>query len=304
MDLWAVTADDVVINALPLFHVHGLGVCLLGALARGATTRLVPRFTPAAVVAAARGGATVFMSVPTMVHRIIAAMDDDAATALGSLRLVTCGSAALSAEHLRAFAARTGVTILERYGMTETLITLSNPLEGERRPGAVGWPVPGTEIRVVDDELQVRSIGTMKGYWNRPDADAESFVEGGEEGRWFKTGDVVTRDDDGCVRIVGRASQDILKVGGYKLSTREIEEQLETHPAVREVAVVGLADVEWGERVCAVVALHPGATLTLAEAQAHVQLAEVKRPRELVLVDALPRTALGKVMKSALKPRG
>ena len=300
MDHWAVGPADAVVNALPLFHVHGLCVCLLGALARGACTRLVPRFTPAAVVDAARGGATVLMCVPTMVHRLLAAMDDDAAAALGGLRLVTCGSAALPAEQLRAFEARTGLTILERYGMSETLITLSNPLDGARRPGAVGWPVPGTEVRVVDDELQVRSPGTMRGYWNRPDADADAFVDDAD-GRWFRTGDVVTRDDDGCVRVVGRASQDILKVGGHKLSTREIEEQLEGHPAVREVAVVGLPDAEWGERVCAVVALRPGATLTLAEAQAHVRLAEVKRPRELVIVDELPRNALGKVMKSALK---
>ncbi|MDB4929260.1 MAG: AMP-dependent synthetase and ligase [Myxococcaceae bacterium] len=303
MALWGVTARDVVINALPLFHVHGLCVALLGALSRGAATRLVPRFSPEAVVDAARRGATVFMSVPTMVHRLLGALDDDGAAALGALRLVTCVSAALSAEHLRAFEARTGLTILERYGMSETLITLSNPLDGERRAGAVGWPVPGTLIRVVDDELQVSSPGTMKAYWQRPDADAESFVTEAEGRRWFKTGDVVALDDDGCVRIVGRASQDIMKVGGFKLSTREIEEQIEAHPAVREVAVVGLPDEEWGERVCAVVALRDGATLTLAELQAHVKLAEVKRPRALVLVDALPRNALGKVLKSALKAR-
>jgi len=303
MALWGVTDADVVLNALPLFHVHGLCVCLLGALSRGACTRLLPRFSPEAVVDGARRGATVFMSVPTMIHRLLGALDDDGAAALGSLRLVTCGSAALPAEQLRAFEARTGVTILERYGMSETLITLSNPLEGERRAGAVGWPVPGTAIRVVDDELWVSSAGAMKAYWNRPDADAEAFVTDAVGQRWFRTGDVVALDDDGCVRVVGRASQDILKVGGYKLSTREIEEQIEGHPAVREVAVVGVADAEWGERVCAVVALREGATLTLAELQAHVKLAEVKRPRELVLVDALPRNALGKVMKAALKAR-
>jgi len=303
MDLWAVAPSDVVLDALPLFHVHGLCVCLLGALSRGACVRLVPRFSPAAVVDGARRGATVFMSVPTMVHRLLGALDDEGASALSSLRLVTCGSAALSADHLRAFEARTGHTILERYGMSETLITLSNPLVGERRAGAVGWAVPGTRVRVVDDELQVSSPGTMKGYWNRPDADAESFVVDGEGARWFRTGDVVTLDDDGCVRIVGRASQDILKVGAYKLSTREIEEQIEAHPAVREVAVVGVADEEWGERVCAVVALREGASLTLAELREHVKLAEVKRPRELVVLDELPRNAMGKVMKSALKER-
>jgi len=143
----------------------------------------------------------------------------------------------------------------------------------------------------------------MKGYWNRPDADAESFVTDAEGARWFRTGDVVSLDDDGCVRIVGRASQDILKVGGYKLSAREIEEQIEAHPAVREVAVVGVADEEWGERVCAVVALREGASLTLAELREHVKLAEVKRPRELLVLDELPRNAMGKVMKPALKQR-
>jgi len=301
MSLWGVCPDDVVLNALPLFHVHGLCVCLLGALSRGACTRLVPRFSPEAVVDGARRGATVFMSVPTMVHRLLAALDDDGARALSSLRLVTCGSAALSADNLRAFEARTGLTILERYGMSETLITLSNPLVGERRPGAVGWPVPGTLIRVVDDELQVSSPGTMRSYWNRPDADAEVFVTDAEGTRWFRTGDVVALDPDGCVRIVGRASQDIMKVGGYKLSTREIEEHIETHPAVREVAVVGLADPEWGEKVCAVVVLHPDTSLTLDELRAHVKLAESKRPRALVFRDELPRNALGKVMKSALK---
>ncbi len=301
MSLWGIGPDDVVLNALPLFHVHGLCVCLLGALSRGACTRLLPRFSPEAVVDGARHGATVFMSVPTMVHRLLAALDDDGARTLSSLRLVTCGSAALSADNLRAFEARTGLTILERYGMSETLITLSNPLVGERRPGAVGWPVPGTLIRVVDDELQVSSPGTMRSYWNRPDADAEVFVTDAEGIRWFRTGDVVALDPDGCVRIVGRASQDIMKVGGYKLSTREIEEQIETHPAVREVAVVGLPDAEWGERVCAVVVLHPGASLTLDALRAHVKLAESKRPRALVFREELPRNALGKVMKSALK---
>lgn len=304
MELWAVGPGDVVLDALPLFHVHGLCVCLLGALSRGACTRVIPRFSPEAVVDGARRGATVFMSVPTMVHRLLGALDDAGAAALSSLRLVTCGSAALSADQLRAFEARTGLTILERYGMSETLITLSNPLVGERRAGAVGWPVPGTAVRVVDDELQVCSAATMKGYWRRPDADAEAFVTDGEGRRWFKTGDVVALDPDGCVRVVGRASQDVLKVGGHKLSTREIEEQIEAHPAVREAAVVGLPDAEWGERVCAVVALREGASLTLGELRGHVTLAEHKRPRELVVVDALPRNALGKVMKAALKPTG
>jgi len=298
---WGISPDDVVLNSLPWFHVHGLCVCLLGALSRGACTRVIPRFSPEAVVAGVRDGGTVWMSVPTMIHRVLGALGEDDARALGALRLVTCGSAALSAEQLAAFRDRTGLTILERYGMSETLITLSNPLHGTRVPGAVGWPVGETRVRVVDDELLIASPSTMRGYWNRPDADADVFVHDPDGTRWFRTGDIVSRDPDGCVRIVGRASQDILKVGGHKLSTREIEEHIATHPAVREVAVVGLADAEWGERVCAVVVLHPGASLTLEALQAHVQLAEVKRPRVLRVVEALPRNALGKVMKAALK---
>ena len=305
MSLWGVSDDDVIVHALPLFHVHGLCVALLGALLRGATTRLLPRFSAEAVVDAAATGGTVFMSVPTMIHRLLGHLDArpvDGAV-LGRLRLLSCGSAALSADHLVAFRDKTGLTILERYGMSETLITLSNPLHGARKPGSVGRAVPGTSLRIVDDELQVKTPGMMRGYWNRPDADAEVFVDDG----WFTTGDVVSVDDDGAVSIVGRASQDILKVGGYKLSTREIEEQLERHPAILEVAVVGEPDAEWGERVVAVVALRkapagqPPFTLTLQDAQAAVHLHESKKPRRLVVVDALPRNALGKVQKPLVK---
>lgn len=312
VDLWGIDKNDVVVNPLPLFHVHGLCVCLLGALLRGAATRLVTAFSPAAVVEAivggvgGVGGGTVFMSVPTMVHRLMAALDEDSAfaEALGRLRLMTCGSAALSAELLLRFRAKTGLTILERYGMTETLITLSNPLTGARKPGSVGWPVPGTRIRVVDDELQVKSPGMMRGYWRRPDADAQAFTSGaGDDAGWFITGDVVAVDDDGAVRIVGRASHDILKVGGFKISAREIEEQLEAHPAVAEVCVVGVADEEWGEKIVAVVVLRPSMTLTLAEAQAATALTAAKKPRSLVVVSELPRNAMGKVMKAVVKAR-
>ena len=306
VDLWGIDKNDVVVNPLPLFHVHGLCVCLLGALMRGAATRLVPAFSPAAVVEAVFRGGTVLMSVPTMVHRLMQSLDEDAdfAEALGRLRLMTCGSAALSAELLLRFRAKTGLTILERYGMTETLITLSNPLTGARKPGSVGWPVPGTRIRVVDDELQVKSPGMMRGYWRREDADATAFTTGdGDDAGWFLTGDVVAIDDDGAVRIVGRASHDVLKVGGFKISAREIEEQLERHPAVAEVCVVGVADEEWGEKIVAVVVLRETMTLTLAEAQAATALTAAKKPRSLVVVSELPRNAMGKVMKAVVKAR-
>ncbi len=303
MQLWAIGPDDVVINPLPLFHVHGLCVCLLGALWHGARVILIDRFTPAAIVDAVRAGGNVLMTVPTMIHRLLAHFEHAGADAdvIGRLRLVTCGSAALSASQLVAFRDRTGLTILERYGMSETLITLSNPLVGERVAGAVGRPVPGTVIRVIDDELQVRSAGMMKGYWNRADADAEAFVVDEQGQRWFRTGDAVVVDNDGVVRLVGRLSQDILKVGGFKLSTREIEEAIASHNDVVEVAVIGLPDPEWGETVCAVVVVAPGAALTLEIVRAHVQLGPMKKPRRLIVVAALPRNALGKVQKHVLK---
>jgi acyl-CoA synthetase (AMP-forming)/AMP-acid ligase II len=299
MQLWGIGPGDVVVNALPLFHVHGLCVALLGPLWAGATVRLVDRFSPTSMLAAIDAGGTVAMTVPTMVFRLLehlSTQPGDAARC-ARLRLMTCGSAALSPTQLEAFRDATGLTILERYGMSETLITLSNPLEGERIAGAVGRPVPGTSIRVVDDELQVRTPGMMRGYHNRPDADAEVFVVDDAGQRWFRTGDAVTVDDEGVVRIVGRLSQDILKVGGYKLSTREIEEALASHPDVVEVTVVGLPDEQWGQRVCAVVVPRPGARPSLPALQEHVRLAETKKPRALVLVDALPRNALGKVQK-------
>jgi len=308
MALWGIGADDVVINSLPLFHVHGLCVAGLGPLQAGARVRLLERFSPEAVRDAILVGGTVLMCVPTMIHRLIGWLDahpDDAAV-FARLRLVTCGSAPLSADHLEAFRARTGLTVLERYGMSETLITLSNPLVGERVPGAVGRPVPGTRIRIVDDELQVQTPGLMRGYWGRSDADAEVFVDdpsAAGHGRWLRTGDAVTVDDDGVVRIVGRLSQDILKVGGFKLSTREIEDEIARHPAVAEVCVVGLPDAEWGERVCAAVVLHPGHTLTLPELQAAVDLTAAKKPRALVVLAALPRNAMGKVLKPDVKAR-
>ena len=303
MEAWGINADDVVIHALPLFHVHGLCVALLGAMLTGAETRFLDRFEPAAVVAAARTGGTVLMAVPTMIHRLLThlkANPQDGAV-LGKLRLVTCGSAPLAADQLAAFRDATGLTILERYGMSETLITLSNSLDGPRIPGAVGRPIAGVETKVVDDELWVRCEGMMQGYWQRPEADAEVFVAAADGGqRWFRTGDAVNVDDDGTVRIIGRLSQDIMKVGGFKLSTREIEEALLMLPGVAEVAVVGVPDPEWGERVCAMVVPSTSTPPTLEDLQA-VTLAAVKKPRALVIAEALPRNALGKVMKPEVR---
>lgn len=311
-DLWGWSQDDVLSLQLPLFHVHGLCIGVHGSLLAGMCMRMHARFSAEAVVEdVARHGASVFMGVPTMYTRLLSHLDEnpDAAESLRSARLFTAGSAALPAADLEAFARHTGHRILERYGMSETLITFSNPLVGERRPGAVGLEVPGVCARVVDEhgtevepgvvgELQVQTPALMTGYWNNAKATAASF-----DGPWFRTGDVVVRDDDGYVRIVGRMSVDIIKSGGFKISAREIEEVLLRHPAVAEAAVVGLPDATWGERIEAVVVLTeplPDAAATLV-AHAAASLADYKKPRALHVADALPRNALGKLQKVALK---
>ncbi|HWB81661.1 MAG TPA: AMP-binding protein, partial [Nannocystaceae bacterium] len=275
---WGFGPADVLSHALPLFHVHGLCIGIYGALLTGATILLHPRFDAAAIVADIRDrGATVFMGVPTMYVQLLEHLDRHPADAvpLSRARLFTAGSAALAPSVLVRFEELTGARILERYGMTETLITLSNPLHGERRAGTVGRPVDGVEIRIVDDELQVRGDSLMRGYWNNPSATAAAFVDG-----WFRTGDVAKQDPDGYVRILGRMSTDIVKSGGFKLSTAEIEEVLRDHPGVAEVAVIGVADAKWGERVVAVV-VPRGGTPTREQLASHCRaaLADYKTPR-------------------------
>lgn len=321
MALWEVTADDVVSLALPLFHVHGLGLGVLGAwLLGGAAVRLHRRFEPALLANDCRAGATLFMGVPTMYHNLVAhfaAVPADA-EACRAARLFTAGSAALSAALFEGFRAHTGHAILERYGMTETGFTLSNPYRGERRRGSVGRPVPGIAVRLVDDdgraiegddepgEIWVAGDALMSEYWQARDATTAAFASA-DGGRWFRTGDVATRDADGYFHIVGRRSTDIVKSGGFKIGTREIEDVLATDPRVREVAVVGVPDPKWGEALLAVVALADGVVVEsdatfLEELRVLVagHLADFKRPRALRIVDALPRNALGKVQKSLL----
>ncbi len=310
--LWGWSHADVLSLQLPLFHVHGLCIGVHGALLAGMCMLIHERFSAQAVVDdVANRGASVFMGVPTMYTRLLEHLDAHPreAASLRSARLFTAGSAALPAADLEAFERHTGHRILERYGMSETLITFSNPLVGERRPGAVGREVPGVLARVVDEhgaevgpgvvgELQVQTPALMTAYWNNPGATAASF-----DGPWFRTGDVVERDEDGYVRIVGRMSVDIIKSGGFKISAREIEEVLLLHPAVAEVAVVGLPDVTWGERIEAVVVLRrplPDAASTLV-AHAAASLADFKKPRAVHVVESLPRNALGKLQKVALK---
>lgn len=310
MALWRLSSSDRLVLALPLFHVHGLCIGLHGALLTGLTLLLSQRFDAREVVRAFEGqGATVFMGVPTMYVKLLELLRarPEAGAALARARLFTAGSAALPAADFEEFERRTGHRILERYGMTETLFTLSNPYEGQRRPGTVGLPVPGCEVRIVEEngeeaapgapgEILVRGDSLMTEYWGRPAETAAAFKDG-----WFATGDVARRDADGYVRIVGRNSVDVIKSGGYKISAREIEDLVATHPGVREVAVVGAPDRVWGERIVAAVVLRDALhTETIAREVTELcgrSLADYKRPKEVRIFEELPRNALGKVQK-------
>lgn len=312
VEAWEWAAEDRILLVLPLHHVHGIVNVVCCALWAGAVCQILPRFDAAETwqrIAAAR--LTLFMAVPTIYARLIAAWDaalPEAREAMSAgcraMRLMISGSAALPVQTLERWRDISSHTLLERYGMTEIGMALSNPLHGERRPGSVGSPLPGVEVRLVDElglpaaagapgEIEVRGPGVFLEYWRRPDATREAFREG-----WFRTGDTAVVEKD-RYRILGRSSVDILKTGGFKVSALEIEEELRTHPAVAECAVVGIPDAEWGDKVSVAVELRPGATLSLDELQrwARERLAPYKIPRRLYCVAALPRNAMGKVMK-------
>jgi malonyl-CoA/methylmalonyl-CoA synthetase len=287
---WRWGREDRLVLSLPLFHVHGLCAGLFGTLAAGASAVVFDRFDEGAVLGAAPQS-TMFFGVPTMYHRLARS---DGVSALSGLRLCVSGSAPLAADLWHQLAAD-GVQVLERYGMTETLLTLSNPLEGERRPGSVGVPLPGVEAVVEDvdaqgvGELLVRGACLCRGYWGQEPRPA---------GDWFATGDLVSVAEDGYVTIRGRRTELII-TGGHNVYPAEVESVLSRHPGVVEVAVVGLLSVEWGETVVAFVVGDPDVDALHALAQA--ELAPFKRPREVRLVEALPRNALGKVLRSELR---
>ena len=311
VEAWEWSPSDRLLLTLPMHHVHGIINGLGSALAVRATCEIRP-FQPEVVWdRLASGEITVFTAVPTMYHRLIASWDSASAgeqrrrsEGARRLRLMMSGSAALPVHMLERWREITGHTLLERYGMTEIGMALSNPLHGERRPGFVGNPLPGVEVRVVDEaarpvsdgtpgELEVRGPSVFREYWRRPDETERTFREG-----WFRTGDVAV-DESGAYRLLGRTSVDIIKTGGYKVSALEIEEVLRAHPAIAECAVVGIADPEWGERVALAVELKPGASVSLEDLQtwAKPQLAPYKVPRALRSVETLPRNAMGKVLK-------
>jgi malonyl-CoA/methylmalonyl-CoA synthetase len=292
---WRWTANDRLVLALPLFHVHGLGVGLHGTLLCGASAVLLPRFDVDLVLDAARDhDATLFFGVPTMYARLAASAR---VAELARLRLCVSGSAPLPPSLHDDLAART-IRVLERYGMTETIMNVSNPYDGERRAGTVGFPLPGVEVRLDDPsgEILLRGPNVFPGYWGREEATRDAFTADG----WFRSGDVGARDPDGYLRIVGRAKELIIS-GGFNVYPREVEDVLLEHPSVDEVAVVGEPSDEWGELVVAVVVPAPGARDPDALlAYAAEQLAAYKRPRRVRYVDALPRNALGKVLRAEL----
>lgn len=312
IEAWEWRPGDRMLLTLPLHHAHGIMNGLLAPLAVHATCEILPAFDAVTVWERfATGEITIFTAVPTIYHRLIAAWDQAPAdrrqawsAGARRARLMMCGSAALPVQTLVRWRDITGHTLLERYGMTETGMILSNPLHGDRRPGSVGTPMPGVELRLVDDagadvpdgtagEIETRGPLVFLEYWGRPDETKAAFRAG-----WFRTGDTAVREQ-GSYRLLGRSSVDIIKTGGFKVSALEIEEVLRTHPAIAECAVVGVADQEWGERVAAAIELRPAATLGLPELQqwAKDRLAPYKVPRLLRTVDALPRNAVGKVVK-------
>jgi len=306
IDAWRFEPGDVLVHVLPVFHVHGLFVALHCALGVGAAIRFHTRFDPDAVVAdLARS--TVLMGVPTHYHRLLDHPGLDAAACAG-MRLFTSGSAPLHAAEHDAFTARTGHRIVERYGMTETMILTSNPYDGERVAGTVGFALPDVELRVVDDDggvcpvgvdggVEVRGPGVFLGYWERPDATAAAFRPDG----WFRTGDVGHLDGDGRLTLAGRAS-DLIIAGGYNVYPKEVELVLDALPEIAESAVVGVPDADLGEQVVAVVVPAAGAQVDPDSVLASCgDLARFKRPRRVVLVDELPRNAMGKVQKAVLR---
>ena len=290
-DVWGWTDADVVAHGLPLFHVHGLVIGTLGPVRRGGTALHIGRFSPESVQDALCGEATMLFGVPTMYRRLAdaAARSPRLARALGGARLLVSGSAALPASEHARIAQLTGRGVAERYGMTETLMNTAIHADGEPAPGTVGPPLPGVEVRLVDEEggvledaddetigeIQVRGPNLFLEYLNRPDATAEAMRDG-----WFATGDMATRTPRGYIRIVGRRATDLIKSGGYKIGAGEIEGSLREHPAVEDAAVTGAADDDLGERVVAWVVLRDGARAESSELIDHVagQLAPHKRP--------------------------
>ncbi len=308
-DAWRFQPDDVLLHVLPVFHVHGLFVALHCAFLAGATVRLHERFDVAAI-RADLSRSTVMMGVPTHYHRLLADPAFGRHDCAG-MRLFTSGSAPLPAAEHEAFTQRTGHRIVERYGMTETMILTSNPYDGDRVPGTVGYALPGVELRVADEDgrplaagevgtVEVRGDGVFLGYHDLPDATAAAF----RSDDWFVTGDIGSLDDSGRLTLAGRAS-DMIISGGLNVYPKEVEQVLDAAGPVVESAVVGVPDPDFGEAVVAVVVLRDSTRFEEDELRAACDgsLARFKHPRRYVVVDSLPRNAMGKVQKNELRRR-
>lgn len=314
VDAWGWTAKDRIIHLLPLHHTHGIVNALLCALQVGATVDMLPGFDAETVWRRfTEGRATLFMAVPTIYSRLIRDWEETAnieqqhrSAGASTLRLMVSGSAALPVPVFDRWREITGHTLLERYGMTEIGMALSNPLEGERRPGSVGTPLPGVEVRLVDEDLKevatgcsgeihVRGTALFDEYWNRPEESEMAFHEG-----WFKTGDVAILEDD-AYRILGRRSVDIIMTGGFKVSALEIENVLLEHPDIQECAVIGIEDETWGEGVCAAFVSRRELKRDAIRDWARERLAPYKLPGRVLRVPELPKNAMGKVTKPEVK---
>ncbi len=317
IEAWGWSEQDRSLHVLPLHHTHGIINVLSCSLWAGAACEMPGSFDAEQAWNRLSGGRiSLFMAVPTIYIRLIEAWEKFSAgrqrtlsAALVELRLMVSGSAALPVNVFKKWEEISGHRLLERYGMTEIGMALSNPLRGERRPGFVGRPLPGVEVRLVDEqgapidtegrsgEIQVRGPGVFAEYWGRPTETREAF-----DGDWFRTGDVA-QFENGYYRILGRSSVDIIKSGGYKVSALEIEHVLLSHPGIAECAVVGVHDDDWGERVCTALVCRPGQTLTLEALRdwTKQRLAVYKIPSRLIVVEELPRNVMGKVTKRMVR---
>jgi malonyl-CoA/methylmalonyl-CoA synthetase len=306
VDYWRFTPDDVLIHALPIFHTHGLFVATNVALMAGAAMVFLPKFNLDAIFAALPI-ATTLMGVPTFYTRLL---DDSRLTkdSTQNMRLFVSGSAPLLAETHDRWTERTGHRILERYGMTETNMNTSNPYEGARKPGTVGLPLPGVEVKIVDGDgaeldidqigsIEVRGANVFSGYWQMPEKTAEELRDDG----WFITGDLGVRDSDGYISIVGR-SKDLIISGGFNVYPKEVEAVIDDLPDVLESAVIGLPHADFGEAVVAVVvASDPALTTDAISAATSEKLARFKCPKSILIVGSLPRNTMGKVQKKTLR---
>jgi len=303
---WKITSSDVLLHALPIFHAHGLFVGLNTILLAGASLIFLPKFDPAQVISLLPQ-ASMFMGVPTFYTRLLE-RDGLAEAARGS-RLFVSGSAPLLEETHRQFSTITGQAILERYGMTETGMNTSNPYDGERRPGSVGFPLPGIEIRIADAEgrpvesgdigvIEIRGPNVFSGYWEMPEKTAAEFRPDG----FFISGDLARTDEDGYIHIVGR-QKDLIISGGYNVYPKEVESEIDAMDGVEESAVIGLPHSDFGEAVTAVLVLKKGASITAEQVREKLKtrLAGYKQPKKVLILPELPRNTMGKVQKAALR---